>query len=324
MTAEDFKKELSTRFAIPPSQDLDYNSRLFFLGSCFSENMGLRFQQLFFQCCINPFGILYNPVSLAQAIEKMGADARYLEQDLFYFNGLFHSLDHHGTFHHASASALLQKINTELENGRDFLKQSSHILITLGTSFVHTLEADNRIVANCHKIPATEFNKRILSETEIIDALNNIKLTLKRVNPGAKVIFTLSPVKHLREGIQENALSKSRLLSALHAFLHLHADAHYSYFPAYEIVTEELRDHRFYTEDLAHPSNWTLAYIFQRFTECKLTPSAIQFIEPAIKYLRMKNHRVMSENSAEQDKWNQTVQAAFEKLRTDFPNKIWE
>lgn len=323
MDPELFKQGLLTRFDIPASPSIGINDPIFFIGSCFSENIGSRFSQLGFFTQINPFGILYNPVSIANAIEKITTDNHYSESDLFYYNTNFLSLDHHGSFHHRSAASLLTTINEGIQNSKNFLGNAHTAIITLGTSFVYILQSTEKIVANCHKIPGSEFRKILLSEGEIVESLEKCVLYLKKANPGIEIIFTISPVKHLRDGVLENATSKARLQSALASYLNTGRAIGCSYFPSYEIVTEELRDHRFYAEDLAHPSAWTTLYIFNRFANTKLNDRAKEFLEPALKYVRMKNHRIMTQNEDEIAKWEQAKKDYWEKLVAQFPDKKW-
>jgi hypothetical protein len=323
MDAEEIKSALYTHFRIEPDPVLGINDQLLFLGSCFSENIGSKLAHLGFAVKINPFGIIYNPASLANIIEKIATNYRFTQNDLYFYNGYFHSLLHHGIFKNRNAQDLLDNLNRKNREAADFIADANSILISLGTATVYRHGEEKMIVANCHKIPAAEFEKTILHESEILIALEKMQLFLHKIKPELKIIFTISPVKHLRDGVAENALSKARLLSSLAHFIKLKNNAGVHYFPAYEIVTEELRDHRFYAEDLAHPSQWTILYIFKKFIESRFTTEAQNFINAMVKYVRMQSHTVISADKVQQESWEQQKLAYFQKIKSDFPQKEW-
>ena len=324
MKADDLKSALTAQLNIPEAPSFGINHHLLFLGSCFAENIGTKMAHLGFDTLVNPFGIIYNPVSLTNMVERIVQKHTYSTQDLFFFNGIFHSLEHHGTFADKSAENLVDKIQQRIEKAEDFLKKTDTVMVTLGTAFAHVLEQKNAIVANCHKLPSREFLKRLLTENEIDESLEKMVHFFKKSNPNIEIVFTISPVKHLREGILENSLSKARLLSALFRFIDRTNDPKMGYFPAFEIVTEELRDYRYYEPDLAHPSQWTILYIFRKFLECKLTPRAKEYIELAVKFARMNAHKPMSIDPEEINKWEKSKADFWGKLKLEFPDKNWE
>jgi len=321
MSSETLKNRLTTEFLIQPQPIADINSRLFFVGSCFSENICNYLQNSGFACLKNPFGNLFNPHSIALCIEKIATEYRYSAQDFTYHSGEFHSMHHHGTFKHTDAETLASRINLQIETANDFLSIADIAIITAGTAKVWQMRQPKMIVGNCHKIPGNEFTTRLLTETEIAKVYRDCIYYLRLINPGIKIMFTISPVKHLRDGIQENIISKSRLISALAALRDKHTEI--LYFPSYEIQTEELRDHRFYSEDLAHPTAWATEYIFRRFCETCFTDVGRSYIEDAENWLRMKKHRVMSENQAEIDTWKTKCDEAFEQFRSKYPSKTY-
>jgi hypothetical protein len=320
MTSHELKAGLTTDFYIPPCPVADINTKFFFTGSCFSENIYSYLANTGFECASNPFGILFNPNSIALCLEKIATEYRYSAHDFTYHNGEFHSMHHHGSFKHTDASVLANKINEKIEQAYDFISKADIAIITPATSRVWQMRESDMIVGNCHKIPNHEFTSRLLTETEIGKALKDCIYYLLQINPKIKIIFTISPVKHLRDGIQENAISKSRLLSAIAALREEHPEI--LYFPSYEIQTEELRDHRFYAEDLAHPSTWATSYIFKRFCETCFSEAGRQYLEHAGNWLRMKNHRVMAENPAAIAAWKNKCNEALEALKKQFPSKI--
>ena len=228
-------------------------------------------------------------------------------------------MQHHGSFRHKNAEILAERINQNIEEAHHFLSETDIAIITPGTAKVWQLLQPETIVGNCHTLPNHEFTSRILSETEIGKAYRDCIYYLRMINPKIRILFTISPVKHLRDGLQENLISKSRLISALAELREEHRDV--LYFPSYEIQTEELRDHRYYTEDLAHPSAWATEYIFRRFCETCFTDSARQYIEEARAWLRMKNHRVMSQDPSEMEEWKNKCSETLAKIKTSFPEK---
>lgn len=275
-----------------------------------------------FSCAKNPFGILFNPYSIALCLEKIATEYRYSAHDFTYHSGEFHSMHHHGSFKNADAGILADHINEKIGQAYDLISQAEIAVITPGTAKVWELREPSMIVGNCHKIPAHKFSSRMLTETEICKAYQDCIYYLKLINPGIKVIFTISPVKHLREGITQNVISKSRLISALSGFIEDHPEI--DYFPSFEIQTEELRDYRFYTEDHAHPTLWATEYIFRRFCETRFTDAAQTYIQEARQWLRMKNHKVMSENPSEIAAWKAKCTEMLMQLKTRYPDKaIW-
>jgi hypothetical protein len=319
MPSELLKSKQSTHFPITPINAGDLNSRYFFMGSCFSENMASRLEMTGMSCYSNPFGILYNPYSIAAALEKVASEYRYSAHDFTYHAGEFHSMQHHGSFKDRDADSLAVKINNAIEKAHEFIAAADIAIITPGTAKIWQMREPSIIVGNCHKIPNHEFNTRILSDTEVQKAIIDTIYNLRLINPGIKIMYTISPVKHLREGIQENLISKSRLISALAAVRTEHPEI--LYFPAYEIVTEELRDHRYYAEDLAHPSEWAIQYIFQRFCESSMPPKTLEYITETWNWLRLKRHRPGAENN---DIWMKQCSDALEQLKKRWPEKqLW-
>lgn len=321
MDSGNLKNRLHTRLEIQTNPVVRINSSLFFIGSCFSENIGNLLGELFISSTINPFGIIYSPIAIATAMDKIGTNHQYTETDLFFHNGNFVSLDHHGSYQNPEAQKILNRINTDIQNGNTALKNCDVAFVTLGTAFAYRHILTNKIVANCHRIPNTEFEKIMHSESELINAYTKIVNAIKRVNSQTKIVFTISPVKHLRDGILENAQSKARLASSLAAYTYSNTDV--SYFPAYEIMTEELRDHRFYKDDLAHPSAWSLQYIFTRLIETVFDLQTRDYINDALKYYSMRQHRPMQTNADELAKWELSKANYFVGLQEKYPDKPW-
>ena len=231
------------------------------MGSCFSENIGSYLNQYQFNTNINPFGIIYNPVSIFGNLRSIIDKKIYLTDDLKYYNELYLSIDHHGKFSGINKNEVLETINSSIEKASADFNESKYIILTLGTSIVYQYLETKNIVANCHKIPNTAFEKRMLKIEEIKNAYNEIKTALK----DKIILFTVSPVRHWRDGAVENQRSKSILTESVHQLITENSNCFY--FPAYEIMMDELRDYRYYTEDMLHPNTTAIKYIWQRFCE---------------------------------------------------------
>lgn len=256
--------DFRTQVPIQKQKDnlIDYTSKLLLIGSCFSENIGEKFKYYKFQKTVNPFGILFHPKAIATFFERVIEERFYVEKDLVFHNEQWHCFDAHSSLSHSSKTNLLSSLNSVLETTHHDLRQSTHVIITLGTAWVYE-HIDRQItVANCHKIPQKQFRKHILSIEEIFESLKRIEQLVKSVNPELQIIFTVSPVRHLKDGFVENQQSKAHVLSATHKILNVHSVC---YFPSYEIMMDELRDYRFYKSDMVHPNQTAIDYIWEQF-----------------------------------------------------------
>lgn len=233
-------------------------------GSCFTEHIGERLERYLYAPFVNPFGILFDPESLARAFRRIAGKKMYSHQELIAHDGLYHSLDHHGVFSGRDADDVVSRINGSIVEAHDHLATSRAVFVSPGTSLVYRYRPTNVRVANCHKIPQDRFERQRLSVDECLDALRSTCQSIRHVNPQALICLTLSPVRHLRDGLHASQLSKATLLVAIDA---LQAeDPSIRYFPAYEIQHDELRDYRFYDRDMAHPSTLATDIIWSRFT----------------------------------------------------------
>ncbi len=256
--------DFRTQVPIQKQKDnlIDYTSKLLLIGSCFSENIGEKFEYYKFQNKVNPFGILFHPKAIATFFERVVEERFYVEKDLVFHNEQWHCFDAHSSLSHSNKEDLLNNLNSVLETTLHDLRQSTHVIITLGTAWVYEHIDKQQTVANCHKIPQKQFKKRILSVEEISESLKRIEQLVKNVNPELQIIFTVSPVRHLKDGFVENQQSKAHLLSATHKILNAHSVC---YFPSYEIMMDELRDYRFYKSDMVHPNQTAVDYIWEQF-----------------------------------------------------------
>lgn len=243
---------------------IDYQSNVLLLGSCFSENIGNQLNYFKFQSTQNPFGILFHPKAIENLITNTSNKKVYSSDDLIYQNEIWHSFDAHSSLSSASENELLNKLNVAISLTNKKIKEASHIVITLGTSWVYRYIETDTIVANCHKIPQKKFLKELLSVSEISESLARSISLIKSLNSDAAVIFTVSPVRHLKDGFIENTQSKSHLIAAIHTLVN---EQDVSYFPSYEIMMDELRDYRFYAEDMIHPNKTAINYIWRKFID---------------------------------------------------------
>ena len=248
---------------------INHQHRLFLIGSCFTENIGSKLKQLKFSVLENPNGILFNPISIVKSLDSYIDNKQYTEEDLFYQNESWNSWEHHSRFSHHDKDTCLQMINQSQQAAHHFLKTADWLLITVGSAFVYELFSlnpplgDGGIVANCHKVPTDKFIKKLLSPVAIETAFKSIIEKVVAFNPSVKIIFTISPVRHLRDGFVENNRSKSALIQAIHQLVDTHDKLFY--FPAYELVIDDLRDYRFYAEDMVHPNYAATHYVWEKF-----------------------------------------------------------
>lgn len=249
-----------------PKSDLmiDHTKMIMLFGSCFSENIGRKLQQFKFKVDVNPFGILYNPSSISIALTRLLTATPFCENDLVLNNGIYHSLMHHGHFSDPNPKSCLLKINERFEYASENIKQTNIFPITFGSAYVFKWKESGDIVGNCHKLPAHLFQRYRLSVDEITEDWEGLIRRLSSINPDVKLLFTVSPIRHCKEGMHENQLSKSILHLAIDNLQRLFPK-NVCYFPAYEVMIDELRDYRFYEDDMIHPSFVAIAYIWQLF-----------------------------------------------------------
>ena len=242
---------------------INYNSKIVLLGSCFSENIGNQLDYYKFQTTQNPFGILFHPIAIENLITNAINEKKYTENDVFFNNEQYHSFDTHSSLSANNERDFLDNLNSSIKSTRKTLEEASHIIITLGTSWVYRYIESDQIVANCHKVPQKKFLKEILSVDTISESLEAIILLIKSINKNASILFTVSPVRHIKDGFIENSQSKSHLITAIHQVIDKRKYNYY--FPSYEIMMDELRDYRFYAEDMIHPNKTTINYIWEKF-----------------------------------------------------------
>lgn len=283
----------SIKFPIEPFSIVKEDSEILMIGSCFTEHIGNKLNNAGFKTTLNPFGILFNPISISNAISRIVKEELYKKSELHKNQEeRFVSFDHHGRFSGNKPDKVLEEINSSLINAHKNLKSADCIIVTLGSAWVYKYLEQNRIVANCHKIPNKEFEKELLEIETIVSSMNRAIDDLKSVNPNIKIVFTISPVKHLRDGIIENQRSKATLILAIEALLKS-SNKNLYYFPAYEIVTDELRDYRFFETDHAHPNQLAIDYVWERFIETCFTTKAIEKANEAENITKALAHKTL-------------------------------
>ena len=276
---------------------ISYKDKLVMMGSCFSENIGGKLQQLKFQVDLNPFGVIYNPLSVAKSLRRLLADKPYTREDLFEHQGIWGSFDHHSRFSATSAEDALSKMNERLRLSRSFLKEAGYLFITFGTAWVYERKATGEVVSNCHKFPSDDFKRFRLTSGEIVDVYRDLLQALWVFNPGLKIIFTVSPIRHWKEGATGNQLSKAVLLLAADRLITGFGEELCVYFPSYEIVMDELRDYRFYAPDLLHLNQVAVDHIWEKFSRSILAEDSLRLSKSIMKIIRATEHRAFNPGS---------------------------
>lgn len=287
----------------PLPEKISLQDRLLLIGSCFTEQIGQKLAHSKFHVLDNPHGILFNPISIVRALETYLQQHLYQSDELFYHNECWASWDHHTRFSDIQQQRTLQKINDSQHKAHAFLQQTNVLLITLGSSYVYEL-TDGRPVANCHKVPTDKFVKRLIPAEETIDIMNRLIIRLKSAFPSLKIIFTISPVRHLRDGFVENNRSKAQLITAVHRLTEIHDQCRY--FPAYELVVDDLRDHRFYAEDLVHPNYAATNYVWEKFKSSCIADDTLLLMKELQVLSSAKNHKAFNPDSDAHQKFLQT------------------
>lgn len=299
------------------SHKIDHQQKIMLVGSCFSEEIGNKLASSGFDTLQNPNGILFNPVSISNTLRniifKNKIDAKnFVQRD----NGLYFSFLDHSSINGRTKEELASNLEDIQRHATDFLRNADHIVLTFGSAFVYKHLKLNSVVGNCHKQAANEFEKRMLSVDEIVNDYKVLVNELRVLNSKLNIIFTVSPVKYLRDGIEENNLSKSTLLLAVHQIC---KELGCSYFPAYELVVDDLRDHRFYKEDLAHPNELAVNYVWEKFSACFFKEDTIRLAREVGSLNTASNHRLLFPESEEARKFKANLEHKKKELKTKFP-----
>lgn len=298
----------------PPPFRVGYADALFLIGSCFAENIGSRFQSGFFHALINPFGVMYNPTSTALTLHRILDRKLFVAADLS-FHRLWHSFELHGSFSASEPETVVEHANAKISEAHTHLKKSAVLIVTWGTSWIYEHAHSGKPVANCHRYPQATFNRRRLDVEEIVTQWNKLIDRLQLEIPELKIIFTISPVRHWKDGAHENQLSKATLLMAVEKLCNAHSHCHY--FEAFELQMDDLRDYRFYATDMLHPSDEAQNYIFQSFAETLLDHEAQEYLSNGQKIGAMLHHRPLQSVPKEMHNFNNmTIQKINELIHT--------
>lgn len=312
--------ELYTRIDIPKAPFLfSCHERMLLLGSCFAENIGARLEANKFHVDINPFGTLYNPASIAAALRRLLHPERFTADDLFQQEGLYHSFAHHSHFSSTSETECLKNINERLFASAAEFRRTGYLVVTLGTAYAYRLKSSGLVVANCHKLPEKMFNRSMLPVQEIVSEWKELLPTLWKHLPEMKILFTVSPIRHWKDGAHGNQLSKATLLLAVDELQKTFPEQ-IAYFPAFEIMMDELRDYRFYADDMLHPSELTVDYIWQRFTENFLSDETKGFLKEWAEIQKAINHRPFQPQSEAYKQFISQTLLKMERISQKFPS----
>lgn len=295
---------------------IDYRDALVFMGSCFSEHMSGRLSALGFDVESQSNGVVFNPISLAEAFHRILWKGDYTEADLIFHNGLWHGKFHHGRFSEINSSDALRKMNHALHALRSHLERCKTIFITFGSAYVYEWNETAEVFANCHKIPQSQFNKRLLGTDEIVNTWYELIAGIQARYPQVQFVFSVSPVKHLRDGVVENNLSKSTLLLAIHALQMQFPSL--VYFPAFEIINDDLRDYRFYENDGAHPNAMAVDHVFEQFKTSYFNSRTQDYILDVEKYQAMTKHRIQNADAEEGIKFMKKLEDYRIELETKY------
>lgn len=298
---------------------IDYSRQILLLGSCFSENIGAKLNYFKFRTEQNPFGILFHPLAIENLIENAVQQKKYTDKDVFFLNEQWHCFDVHSDLSATSKEDLLIELNSALGVTRNHLEAASHIIITSGTAWVYRDNETNQIVANCHKVPQKQFQKHLLSIQEIKNSLENSRKQIQTINKEVQIVFTISPVRHLKDGFIENQRSKAHLISAIHPLLSPRVESRGFYFPSYEIMMDELRDYRFYKTDMIHPNTLAIDYIWEKFCEVWISNETIATMKQVDEIQRGLNHRPFNPNSEQHQKFQKSLREKISYIKKEHP-----
>ena len=317
---------LQTKISLKPQQhnQIDYNSNILLLGSCFVENIGSKLNYFKFKNLQNPFGIFFQPLAIEALITNAINEKEYTEKDIFFHNEQWQCYEAHSVLSSSSKKELLHNLNTQVLLTNQQINTSTHIIITLGTAWVYRhIESDN-IVANCHKVPQKKFLKELLSIDEITESLQAIIALIKSVNKDVSILFTVSPVRHLKDGFIENSQSKAHLISAIHTVLSPREQSRgLYYFPSYELMMDELRDYRFYAEDMIHPNQLAVRYIWEKFKEVWISKDAFKTMEEVDSVQKGMQHKPFIPNSEAHQKFLKNLEDQKTTLHKKHPHMFF-
>lgn len=301
---------------------MDHSSRVFLTGSCFVENIGNKLDYYKLQNLQNPFGILYHPMAIENFISKAISGYTYTAEDVFFHNERWHCFDAHSILSNPERATLIDDLNKNSQRSREYLQNTTHVIITFGTAWFYRRSGSGDPVANCHKLPQKNFTKEIMGVGQINTGLKSIVSAIRGVNPHTQIIFTISPVRHLKDGMVQNQRSKSHLISALHEFLAGDVE-NASYFPSYEIMMDDLRDYRFYGKDMVHPNSTAIDYIWENFVESWFSPEANLVLKQVEMIQKGLSHRPFNAHSESHKAFTASLEQKIKELQKKHPHLVF-
>ena len=299
-----FRTEISLT---PIAEGIDHSAKIFALGSCFAENISARLKRAKFSVESNPFGVLFNPLSIANALDRLDAARSFAVCDIYAGKENYFSFDAHSSLDGRTNTEAFGNLNRAVAQGSKALHDADWVILTFGTAWVY--EREGRVVANCHKQPAAEFKRRRLSVEEIVERYSRL---FEGALHGKNVVLTVSPVRHVGDGLQENSVSKAILRVAVEELVEKYENVHY--FPSYEILIDDLRDYRYYADDLAHPSSMAVEYVWERFCEAMLTDAAKAKLPQIEQIVTAAEHRPFNPDGEEHKKFCRKMLAKAESM----------
>ncbi len=313
--------KLQTQVPITTSPyPIGYKSEIVLLGSCFANHIGSKLEYHKFRTTLNPFGILFHPKALSNLIVRALNDEHYREEELFLHQERWHSFDAHSDISKNSKEELLLCLNEQLGTTKQKLTTASHLILTLGTAWGYEHKESGKWVANCHKVPQKEFNKVLSAPEEIIESLNTTIAKILQVNSKIAIYLTISPVRHLKDGFAENQRSKAHLITATHQLQQsLHKSELY-YFPAYELMMDELRDYRFYEADMVHPNALAIDYIWEKFRSSCISKAEIETMESVAEIQKGLAHKAFNPSSKQHLLFKENLQKKIADLTATYPH----
>lgn len=298
---------------------ISHSDEMMLMGSCFSEHIGCKLVESKFRCDVNPYGILYNPQSIHMALRQIMDNKQYTEADLFFYNESYRSYMHHGLFAGKELETALHNINSRIERAHRSFSHLSYLLLTFGTAWVFTHKESGEVVSNCHKIPPQTFDRTRLTIDQIVEQYTSLIHDIQEINPLCKFLFTVSPIRHAKDGAHGNQLSKAILHLAIEQLQQRFPDR-VIYFPAYEIVLDELRDYRFFNEDMNHPSSIAIEYIWERFSDAFFNPETQTIIKECQKIKKDLLHRPINKDSEAYTAFLKQIVLKINVLEKKYPN----
>ncbi|TQO39616.1 GSCFA family protein [Arenibacter algicola] len=309
--------KLQTQIPLKKAENqIDYNSQLVVLGSCFANNIGDKLAYYKFWALQNPFGVLFHPLAIENLISRAIQEESYTGEEVFFLNERWQCYDAHSDLSSVAKEDLLGSLNSGLSKTKLYINKASHIFITLGTAWTYQLKESGKEVANCHKVPQLAFKKELLSIEKIVQSLEAIVHQIQTINTKTQIVFTVSPVRHLKDGFLENQLSKAHLISAVHQII---KKGNALYFPSYELMMDELRDYRFYGNDLVHPNDLAITYIWEKFVSVWIAQEAWPTMEKVAAVQSGLNHRPFNPESLKHQEFLKALDQKITYLQKKYP-----